>query len=290
LKAIVSKTQTFQKTLAFTYTFTFMLSRLQNWLVNDGNKIIWTMVWIFIQIVYFSIAFYQLSTTPQYKTIRSIVSFGFQTARASAALITFNSALILFTVSRAFLTALRSTVLRHVIPFDSNIDFHYFIAYSIVFWSIVHTCAHLSNYAFIDLSTNKTISFQKLLFLSGPGATGILLILVLAIMIYTFFKKEKKYETFWLCHHLFVVFFGLTALHGTFCFIKADTGDICHGGPSFYQWILPGFILFFFERLLREYRARQSTKIIKIVQHPSKVLQIQIKKPNFISKPGKNVI
>jgi len=40
------------------------------------------------------------------------------------------------------------------------------------------------------------------------------------------------------------------------------------------------------ERVYREVRSRFKTYISKVVQHPSKVVEVQIKKPSMHYKPG----
>lgn len=101
--------------------------------------------------------------------------------------------------------------------------------------------------------------------------------------------RSNYFEMFWFTHHLFVVFFGGLLMHGSFCFIKTDSGDVCHGGPTFWKWWILSGAVYLFERMYREYRGRLATKITKVVQHPSKVFQLQFKKSNFKARAGQYV-
>jgi len=53
-----------------------------------------------------------------------------------------------------------------------------------------------------------------------------------------------------------------------------------------WQWCIAGIFLYMVERIIREVRGRFETYVSKVVQHPSKVVEIQIKKPSMRYKPG----
>lgn len=53
-------------------------------------------------------------------------------------------------------------------------------------------------------------------------------------------------------------------------------------------WIFGGAI-YISERILREVRARHRTYISKVIQHPSKVVEIQIKKEKTTTRPGQYI-
>jgi hypothetical protein len=75
--------------------------------------------------------------------------------------------------------------------------------------------------------------------------------------------------------------------HGTFCFVRSDpnsnTGK-CHGGPTSWKWVLFPVVLYILEKAVREYYSNEfklnlgssATEITKIVQHPSKVVEVII--------------
>jgi len=56
--------------------------------------------------------------------------------------------------------------------------------------------------------------------------------------------------------------------------------------PTSWQWCILGIFLYMVERITREVRGRFETYISKVVQHPSKVVEVQMKKPSMRYKPG----
>ncbi|KAG0067226.1 hypothetical protein BGZ90_001104, partial [Linnemannia elongata] len=118
---------------------------------------------------------------------------------------------------------------------------------------------------------------------TGPGFTGHVLMLILFLMVTSSVERvrRKGFETFWYTHHLFILFFLTLMYHGAFCFIRADTPPYCKSSPTSYKFVLGSLFFYILERTVREFRARlPATSISKIVLHPSKVLEVQIKKTN----------
>ncbi|KAM0792757.1 hypothetical protein ACM66B_002531 [Microbotryomycetes sp. NB124-2] len=111
--------------------------------------------------------------------------------------------------------------------------------------------------------------------------TGWIMVVCLGVMVVNAVDKRQraKFERFWFSHHLFVIFFINWQLHGMFCFIKPDRPPYCDYRQVgvFWKYWLVGGILYLGERILREVRGRQRTFISKVVQHPSKVVEVQIR-------------
>lgn len=165
-------------------------------------------------------------------------------------------------------------------------------------------------------------------FTTIAGVTGVVITLALILMITssTEFIRRCYFEVFWYTHHLFVIFFAGLLIHGVGRIVRGQTPDSmkhnnydsCHdkfgtwkvknGGsrdddeedeclmPSFqgnepmtWKWILAPIILYVFERLLRFYRSQQKVVVIKTVSHPSKVLEIQMKKRGFKMEVGQYI-
>ncbi|RKP18910.1 hypothetical protein ROZALSC1DRAFT_29432, partial [Rozella allomycis CSF55] len=99
--------------------------------------------------------------------------------------------------------------------------------------------------------------------------------------------RRKKFEIFYYTHHLAIVWSILVFLHGIGCFVRTEE-RVCKGYFT-WKYALAGFILFLIERGLREVRARRLTYISKIIEHPSKVIELQFQKPSFSYKPGQYV-
>ncbi|KAF9177806.1 hypothetical protein BGZ50_008369 [Haplosporangium sp. Z 11] len=61
-------------------------------------------------------------------------------------------------------------------------------------------------------------------------------------------------------------------------FSVCHTPPYCKSSPNSYKFVLGSLLLYILERAVREIRARLPTSISKIVLHPSKVVEVQIKK------------
>lgn len=226
--------------------------------------------------------------------MRSIIGWGLPTARGAANVINLNCAIILFTVCRNLISVCRTSFLSKFIPFDKNITFHIVIAWSIVFWTFVHCIGHYFNYLYVAQALQGRWTPEQLTWLSGPGLTGQIISVAFFLLVTSAMEnvRRKYFEIFWFTHHLFIVFFGGLLIHGAFCFIKSDPGpgvDPCRGGPIFWRWWLASAIVFVVERIFREVRGRKKTYISKVIQHPSKTVEIQIRKPSCKTEAGQYV-
>jgi predicted ferric reductase len=72
------------------------------------------------------------------KDVFSILGEGAPFARGSAATIKLNSALMLVTMLRNFLSFIRGTFLGTYLPIDKNIVFHKWIGWTILLFTIIH--------------------------------------------------------------------------------------------------------------------------------------------------------
>lgn len=157
-----------------------------------------------------------------------------------------DAALILIPVCRDLHSLLRRTPLNYFISFDKSVSFHIATAWSIVFWTVIHIIAHMVN--FVQLAqfgpntksaTDIFVTFLGANFSTGPGVTGWLMTLCLAVMF--FFARERqrrvKFERFWYSHHLFIVLFVLWQLHGMFCMIKPDRPPYCSWNNIGIFWV-----------------------------------------------------
>lgn len=218
-------------------------------------------------------------------------------ARSAALVLHFDVAMVLFPVCRTFISLARQTPLNGIIQFDKNITFHITTAWSIFFFSWVHTIAHWNNLAQIAAKNNLGIyGFLLANLVSGPGWSGYIMLLALTAMVMTSVEKPRRanYERFWYTHHMFIVFFMFWSIHGAFCMIQPDVAPFCLSigtqaiGVFWQYWMYGGFI-YLAERIAREMRGRHKTYISKVVQHPSNVCEIQIKKEHTTTKAGQYI-
>lgn len=238
---------------------------------------------------------YQLKDT--LTTARSTFGLTYPIARAAALVLHLDVSLILFPVCRTLISLGRQTPLNGVIQFDKNITFHKTIAWSIVFFSWLHVIAHWNNFA--QIAAKNDLGFAGWLlanFVTGPGWTGYIMLVALMCIVVTSVEKMRRanFERFWYTHHLFIVFFFFWSIHGAFCMIQPDIAPFCTGFGAgavgvFWQYWMYGGYIYLMERIAREVRGKHKTYISKVVQHPSNVCEIQIKKENTKTRAGQYI-
>jgi len=266
--------------------------KIDRWMVNEGSSKLFEGFFVILHVLVFTLGYLQYRLKDNYKV--SVKMFGetFPIARSSALVLHVDLALILLPICRNFISALRRTPLNGIIPFDKSIKFHILIGWSIYFFSWLHTVCHWNNLARLSAANNLGVKgFLLANFATGPGATGYVMLIALNAMVFTSMNKTKKanYERFWYTHHLFFVFFFGWSLHGTFCMLKPSRAPFCAGTGAFWKyWLLGGFA-YLGERLYREIRGSHRTYISKVIQHPSKVCEIQIRKENCSPKAGQYI-
>jgi NADPH oxidase len=98
--------------------------------------------------------------------------------------------------------------------------------------------------------------------------------------------RRANFERFWYMHHLFIVFFIFWSIHGAFCMIQPDFAPFCDGIGVFWEYWMYGGFAYLAERIAREVRGRHKTYISKVIQHPSNVCEVQIKKEHTKTRAG----
>jgi dual oxidase len=224
-------------------------------------------------------------------------AYGFSvttTARGAASGMMFNYSLLLVTMCRNIITKLRSGSIFGVqvfkyIPFDEIYVFHKLVANVALFWALFHTMAHFFN--FFQLCTqpadnllcilrelyhfsNEIPTFAGYLFLTVPGLTGVLLLVVLAIL-HGFsleFSRRHLYGAFWSTHHVCaLLLYVLTVLHGSARILAP---------PTFWIWMMPPAALFLLDRLITIRRATVELTVVEAELLPSGVTKIVYQRPD----------
>ncbi|GAO14938.1 hypothetical protein UVI_02007760 [Ustilaginoidea virens] len=271
--------------------------KLDRWMTNEGYKRVFVLVFVVAHALIFSFACVNYALKDSLQGARDTFGFTYTVARASALVLHVDVSIILFPVCRTLISLMRQTPLNGIIPFDKNMSLHTMTAWSMVFFSWVHAMAHWNNFAQVA-AKNKLGFYGWLLanFASGPGWTGYAMLIALMAMVMTSVDKPRRanYERFWYTHHMFIVFFFFWSLHGAFCMIQPDIAPFCASlGSSavgvFWQYWMYGGFVYLAERVAREVRGRHRTYISKVIQHPSKVCEIQIKKENTKTRAGQYI-
>ncbi|KAJ3089858.1 hypothetical protein HK102_005315 [Quaeritorhiza haematococci] len=242
--------------------------------------------WILSHLGIFIFGFIKQKTDPDLKVLNSIGA-SVWTSRGAGLVLVFDSALLLLPVCRNLIRIVRSSTLNRLVPFDYNVYFHKCTAYAMLFWSLVHVNAHYVNFFQVQRMDLLPVKAWQIHYHTNAGITGHLMLLCMLLM-YTTAKiqvRARKYELFWYMHHLYFPFYILLMLHQSGCFVKSFETKQCKPYNT-YQWVLPGFLLYLIERVIREYRAQKFTVLTKVVFHPGNTIEIQLEKPDFQYKPG----
>ncbi|KAI0061220.1 NADPH oxidase [Artomyces pyxidatus] len=282
------------------YVPTTFREKWNKWMINEGGRRLFFGVWVFLHLIVAVFGFLHYQLKDNLVGARALFGITFTIARAAALVLHVDVIFILLPVCRNFISMLRRTPLNQIIPFDKNITFHKATAWSIVVGSVIHIVAHMFNFAklaFADTDAKtpgqRFVAFLAANFATGPGLTGWIMTAALAIMVWYAMEKRRRahFEKFWYTHHLFIVFFIGWQLHGMFCMIKPDRPPYCSWNTIgvFWRYWLVGGVIWISERVLREVRSRHRTYISKVIQHPSKVMEIQIKKEKTTTRAGQYI-
>lgn len=246
-------------------------------------ELLFLLIWLGVQSFLFADTFVSFKRNPAFASTNAVMGSGVAIAKACASIINFNSAVLIVSMCRIGMTWLRSfSLLAIVVPFDRFIQMHRLASISIVVFSSIHIIAHYINY------TKIPTRWTSLAFLTGPGTSGHVLLLTLVIITITSYLKvvkKWKYELFWYFHHIAIVFVVVMCVHGAFCFIKKDSSPECPGAKT-WKWLVGPAGLFIIELFVKTLRSRRFTFISKVIIHQADVIELQIKKPSFIFKPG----
>jgi len=276
------------------------LQKYNLWMINEGGSRMFFGVWIFLHLLVAVFGFLNYQMNDNLNNARATFGITYPIARTAALVLHVDVIFILLPVCRNFVSLLRQTPLNDIIPFDKAISLHKATAWAMVAGTIIHISAHMVNFyrlAMADAAATNTAqriqAFLEINFTTGPGITGWIMTTCFFVMV--FFATEKKrrahFEWFWYSHHLFIVFFVNWQLHGMFCMIKPDRPPYCSYNTIgvFWRYWLVGGVIWIFERILREIRSRHRTYISKVIQHPSNVMELQIKKEKTTTRAGQYI-
>ncbi|KAL7411134.1 ferric reductase NAD binding domain-containing protein [Mrakia frigida] len=268
----------------------------------SGRRLVFNILWYGTQLFLFAYGWYSQATNPALAPLNTL-KFSVWISRGAGLVLAFDGFFILVPSRRGHLNA--SNIIKIVrpqltwlFPADENIWFHRQVAYSMLFFTIVHTTAHYVNFINVERSQVRKQTALEIHYAQPGGFTGHVMLLIMFLMYTTAHHKirQQAFEVFWYTHHLAFFFMIGLYTHATGCFVR-DTvlpdynytfpyyGEHCLGYESWRFTIWIGF-LYFGERVYREVRARWQTDIVKVMLHPAGAMEIRFNKPSFKYKPG----
>jgi NADPH oxidase len=256
------------------------------------RRLIFNFLWYGAQLGLFAYGWYAQSSNKQLAALNKL-RYSVWTSRGAGLVLAFDGAMILVPMLRNVIRVVRPK-LAWMFPADENIWFHRQVAYSMAFWAMVHTTAHYVNFINVERTQVRPLGALDIHYKQAGGITGHVMLLIMLLMYSTAHAKIRQqcFEAFWYTHHLaFFFMIGLYS-HATGCFVRGVRtpgytstfpfydADKCLGYMSWRFTIWPG-IIYFGERVWREIRARRSTKLSKVLVHPSGAMELRIVKPSF---------
>lgn len=266
-----------------------MLKAFETW---TPRRYAFFITWFILHVILFIFGVLRVLLDKNLVNLNKPLNYSLWIARGGGLCLIWDCSIILLPVCRNILRILRVSFINKLIPIDENIWFHKITAYSILFCTVVHSIGHYVNFYKMDKLYRQDpngpfkLTAAELLYKSPAGITGHIMLLCMVLM-YTTAKqsqRHKSFEAFWYTHHLAFVMLGALMFHGIGCIVRDQNGT-CRGYES-YKVLAIGYVLYIIERCIRAYRARLDTRLVKAIQHPAGVIELQIQKPSFSYKPG----
>ncbi|KAI4240641.1 MAG: hypothetical protein L6R40_005008 [Gallowayella cf. fulva] len=273
------------------------IQQKQSWLSKQcaPSKIIFNIVFHGLHIGLFAYGWWKQATDQRLAGLNTL-TFSVWLSRGAGLALSVDGAIIVLPMCKNLLRWIRPKV--RILPLDESQWFHRQIAYSLLFWTIVHVSAHYVNFFNVERSQIRKETAVQIHYTQVGGITGHVMLLCMLLMFTTAHAKirQQSYETFWYTHHLFVPFLLALYTHATGCFVR-DTPkpyspfagspfwNHCIGYEG-WRWELIGGGIYLLERVYREIQSRRPAKIIKVVRHPYDAMEIQFSKPSMKYKAG----
>ena len=219
--------------------------------------------------------------------LRGITGQGVAVTRGGASAMMWTFSLAMLPMCRNLMTALRSTALRHVIPFDKAIAFHKIAALTGGLFVLVHLGGHITNFYKISTqpATNMMCVFREVywysdflpgfawwLFRTVTGVTGVILTIV-TVLIFVFaspWSRRFDFDLFWTTHQLYILFYIMMIAHGAAHLVQQ---------PIFWQYFIGPALLFTFDKLVTLSTSSKKLQVINAQVLPAGVIGLYMEKP-----------
>ncbi|KAI4285097.1 MAG: hypothetical protein L6R38_000938 [Xanthoria sp. 2 TBL-2021] len=269
----------------------------QSWLRKQfaPSKIIFNLLFHGLHIGLFAFGWWKQVSDQRLAGLNTL-TFSVWISRGAGLALSVDGAIIVLPMCKNVLRWIRPKV--RILPLDQSQWFHRQVAYSLLFWTILHVSAHYVNFFNVERSQIRKETAVQIHYTQVGGITGHVMMLCMLLMFTTAHAKirQQSYETFWYTHHLFVPFLLALYTHATGCFVRDTTlpyspfagspfWNHCIGYEG-WRWELIGGGIYIIERIYREIQSRRPAKIVKVVRHPYDAMEIQFSKPSMKYKAG----
>jgi NADPH oxidase len=266
-------------------------SFLQREILNP-RRLLFNILWYGSHLFVFGYGWYSQQSNARLAGLNTL-KWSVWSSRGAGLVLAYDGAMILVPMLRNIIRVIRPKF-TWLFPADENIWFHRQVAYSMAFWAMVHTTAHYVNFINVERTQIRPERALDIHYTQPGGLTGHFMLTIMVLMYSTAHKKVRQqcFEAFWYTHHLAFFFMLGLYTHATGCFVRDSAlPDLqatfpfyntrhCIGYLSWRYTIWPGLI-YFGERVYREIRARRTTRLSKVLVHPSGAMELRIIKPSF---------
>jgi hypothetical protein len=154
------------------------------------------------------------------------------------------------------------------LPVDDALKIHKLCAYVGFVAAVGHVVSHLLNY--VQKATLVWDTYGV-----GIWVTGITLVMVIFILYPATQVTVKRghFEIFWITHMLYIVLFIMALIHGK--------GMI---GPNYWKWLIVPGLVYFLERVHREYTTRQPVNVISVTFMSNQVISLVVEKSGALAQ------
>lgn len=289
-------------------------------------------VWLLVNGIIFWNTYRLYKGQPQYYYLYQILGSGLCISRGSGAVLNVSCALILLPTCKQTITSIHLCCChflnkcglssRRIRSFFNQTErFHITCAITVIFASVVHTGAHLVNavncsryynhrWPDVNIADSPGQDAFQLVFKTVPGITGVLMMLILALILVTSASwfRTRHYNTFYYSHHfLFGPFLVLLVFHPTSGMLKEQTNwrdhwpgnadDEDRPPPVFipmkgYTWLYVTIPLAFYlvDWSWRRVSRRQPVHVTRVVVHEPDVIEVVVGRWMSHSHPGQYVL
>mmetsp|Transcript_2311 Transcript_2311/g.2639 ORF Transcript_2311/g.2639 Transcript_2311/m.2639 type:complete len:765 (+) Transcript_2311:103-2397(+) len=274
--------------------------KIQKYIRKNRRELFFTSLWMFINLCLFlgNFLYYRFEKTDIFDLLGYCICF----ARGSALAIQFNVTIVLLTMARSFLTAVRNLndgAILNYMNLDSNVKAHKICGLAILVLALIHTFAHVCDFHrlgqasvdelnqvlnldedFTNITKPSTMDFW---ISSWPGVTGILMLICFAIAypgVLNFLRRNGNFNLFWGTHQMLIVFCVIVMIHGYQRLLGAYT--------AFY-WIIGPFTLYISDRIKRMLQCRSGHSVIETEFLEPNVMAMKIEKNGMRFKPGQYI-
>ncbi|KNC84175.1 hypothetical protein SARC_03597 [Sphaeroforma arctica JP610] len=216
------------------------------------------------------------TTAPNYWPKKLIPCFEFGAMHS----LLFQMSLLPISMCKYFITVLRSTRFKRLIPFDYFVRAHIYLGYQMGIQLIVSLVVFVlffgslcAKYKAGTEPVNFCARFGEEIMITGYVIVGIYLVMFFTA-VPAFAKNLKSYERFYYTHHLFIAMYFITILH-TF---DVQTREGLNRSQS-WKWFVFPMTIYAIDRCLYIATRRQSRVLGAQLFHTPKTMVLTVQKP-----------